>query len=88
MMKNLFHFFLAGGALAAGLMQLCPPSIAQNYGDGYGYNNGVKNGYGPAPTRTPSYARPGAYTFPSNYQPGLDRNLRYAPGSCSTYVNC
>ena len=71
-------FTLALGASATSL-----PVSAQNYGNGYGYNNGIKNGYGP------SYTRPsGGSSFPSNYQPGLDRNIRYAPGSCAAYVHC
>ena len=25
---------------------------------------------------------------PSNYQPGLNNNLRYTPNDCAVYVNC
>ena len=86
-MSNQLRLTLAFGAAVMGMLTINPPSIAQNYGEGYGFNNGVKNGYGPPPAETMPRSWPG-YTFPNNYQPGLDRNLRYAPGSCSTYVNC
>jgi len=62
------------------------PASAQVNGNRYGYNS-VPNGYGLVnQDYTPSSAN--HYQFPSNYQPGLQKNIRYAPGSCSTYVNC
>ena len=62
-----------------------PLGAQANENNGY---NSVPNGYGPViRDYTPSTNYPN-YQFPSNYQPGLQRNIRYAPGSCSSYVNC
>ena len=85
---KLFNAIATTVVISGSLFTTSVPANAQYYGNGYGYNNGVKNGYGPAPTRSTSYTPSSGYTFPRNYQPGLDRNLRYEPGSCSTYINC
>ena len=62
------------------------PVAAQANGGGYEYNS-VPNGYGSV-NQDYTQSSVNDYQSPSNCQPGLQRNIRYAPGYCSTYVNC
>jgi hypothetical protein len=53
----------------------------QNFQRGNGWSSGDYFGPRLTPSR-PQLSSPGAY------QPGLQHNLRYRPGSCSQFISC
>ena len=61
------------------------PASAQNYGNGYGYNNGIKNGYGSGWTTPPSNRQSTTNPY---HRPSLKYDIRSTPGACARYVDC
>jgi hypothetical protein len=91
-MKSLFRFLAIAGSVASISATTVQPASAQlgSYGlsrqqveiqRGNGWSSGDYFGSGGGSRNQ----------FPrvnNDYQPGMDRNIRYQPGSCGRFINC
>ena len=65
--------------------QYYPYQNRNNYQRSQGWSDGDFFGTPPSRRRQSSYDD---YSRPSNYQPGLNNNIRYRQNDCAIYINC
>ena len=91
-MSGLMRSLLLGAAVAVGGCAIAVPALAQfgGYGPQNRYEERIMRGNGwssgdyfGAPLQQRQQPQP-----PSNYQPGLNNNIRYRSNSCAMYLNC
>ena len=91
-MKSLFRFLAIAGSVASISVTTVKPASAQwgSYGlsrqqveiqRGNGWSSGDYFGSGGG-------SRNQSPRVNNDYQPGMDRNIRYQPGSCGRFINC
>ena len=65
--------------------QYYPYQNRNDYQGSQGWSDGDFFGTPPSSRRQSSYDN---YSRPSNYQPGLNNNIRYRQNDCAIYINC